>query len=172
LGDVEAEVAIQAAVTRGLDRMRPRQGAFHPSTGNQGSDGAGQLNIRREAAIAGGNWDQPARTIDERCHAWRRGLDRVLGSGLQTPSDAAGFCLILANGAPVKGNILRGVAVGANEGGYSRVKNRGAEEGLMGVGQLPMLVLASSAGLAQSCVMAAACEVVFSPSNPIAKFLA
>ena len=42
----------------------------------------------------------------------------------------------------------------------------------MRVGQSPMLVLPSSAGLAQSCVMAAAREVVLSPSNPIAKFLA
>ena len=109
--------------------MRTRQGAFHPSTGNQGGDGAGQLNIRRQDAVAGGDRNQPARTINERCHAGRRGLDRVLGPGLQTPSDAAGFSFVLANGPPVKGNIFGGVAVGTNEGGYSRIKNGGAEGG-------------------------------------------
>lgn len=92
--------------------MGAADGTFDAGAGNQLGDGAGEYKIGGEAPVACGNWHQPTRTVNERCHCRGSDLDGCRSRGFQVLGGAAGNDLLWARRAATDGDVLCGVGIG------------------------------------------------------------
>lgn len=88
------------------------KGALDASTGDHLGDGTRKGKVGEEAAVAGGDWNQPAWTINEGSHGGCGDLDSFITRGFQALSDVAHADLIQVRYAVANGDIFGGINVG------------------------------------------------------------
>ena len=71
----QARKATQATGIGGFYGMGAANGALDTGAGNHFGNGSGQCEVCREAAVARGNWHQPARAVNKRGHGGGSDLD-------------------------------------------------------------------------------------------------
>ena len=64
----EAGKTAHSATGGGFHGVSTADDTFDAGTKNQVGDGAGKCKIGDESPVACGNWHQPTRTVNERCH--------------------------------------------------------------------------------------------------------